>query len=223
MDLTVTMLVSLVVVVSILFWYLWRRYTFSLASKTAQILFPVWAGQGPFENGTESAKAFKAAYIAVMGIEKAEDYNDAIVKHQVAYDQDPEKWENLRKKSMQESNEINDYVIVAKGITAMKVIHNDILTDEEINERKAEIGGRICESVGRNIMADNTPESLALMTFLSKAFEYSYNRPAESAGDYGYVWSLFIGHREKEPDDPASIDFNLLNEAWLSQHTPLDS
>lgn len=82
---------------------------------------------------------------------------------------------------------------------------------------------KLCESIGSNILADNTPQSLALMEFLEDAFQYSFNRPAESACDYGYVWSLFIGHREKDPDDPTAIEFNELNEAWLSQHTPIIS
>lgn len=85
-----------------------------------------------------------------------------------------------------------------------------------------EVGKKICESVGRNILADNTPQSLALIGFLAAAFEYSFKRPPESASDYGYIWSLFIGHREKDPDDPVSIEFNELNEAWQSRHIPLD-
>lgn len=82
---------------------------------------------------------------------------------------------------------------------------------------------KICESIGRNIVADNSPQSLELMEFLEDAFQYSFKRPAESASDYGYVWSLFIGHKEKDPDDPTAIEFNELNEAWLSQHNPLNT
>lgn len=80
-----------------------------------------------------------------------------------------------------------------------------------------EVGKNICEAVGNNMLADNIPQSISLMAFLADAFEYSFKRPPDSAYDYGYVWSLFIGHLEKAPDDPASIEFNELNEAWLSE------
>ena len=86
---------------SVLLWYLWRKYIFHQASKMAQKVFPVWAGQGPFENGAESARAMKAAYTAVMGPEKATEAQDSIEKHQIVYDQDPETWENLREESLQ--------------------------------------------------------------------------------------------------------------------------
>lgn len=63
-----------------------------------------------------------------------------------------------------------------------------------------EVGKKICESVGRNLLADNTQQSLALMVFLSAAFEHTFDRLPESALDYGYLWSLFIGHRDKDPE-----------------------
>ena len=50
----------------------WRAYIFRAASKTAKQLFPVWAGQGPFDSGEDSARAMKAAYTVVLGPEEAE-------------------------------------------------------------------------------------------------------------------------------------------------------
>lgn len=111
----------------ILLWFLWRRHIFHQASKMVQKVFPVWAGQGPFESGTESARAMKAAYAAVMGPEKAAEAKDSIEKHQIAYDQDHATWENLRKKSLEESREFNDYITIAKGLAAMESINENIV------------------------------------------------------------------------------------------------
>lgn len=85
------------------------------------------------------------------------------------------------------------------------------------------VGEKICEKVGRNLLSDNSPQSQALAIFLEEAFEFSFNRPPESASDYGYIWSLFIGHSKNDPGDPTAIEFSELNEAWLSQHIPLGS
>ena len=54
----------------------------------------VWAVQGPFKNGTESAQAMRYATKAAGGPEK---FYNLIDKHVAAYDAHPERWEGIRK------------------------------------------------------------------------------------------------------------------------------
>jgi hypothetical protein len=57
----------------------------------------VWAVQGPFKNGTESAQAMRYATKAVGG---PDSFYNNIDKHAAAYDAHPDRWEAIRKASM---------------------------------------------------------------------------------------------------------------------------
>ncbi len=58
----------------------------------------VWAVQGPFKNGEESARAMKIATIAVRGAESVNiaATSEALAKHAAAYDSNVQIWESLR-------------------------------------------------------------------------------------------------------------------------------
>lgn len=77
----------------------WQSQVFGEASEMAQDVFPVWAGQGPFDNGTESAVAMWAAWSVVFGPEKAQQKTGSFVQHQQTYDADPETWAGLQQET----------------------------------------------------------------------------------------------------------------------------
>lgn len=47
--------------------FLLRSQARKVASDAAKQVFPVWAIQGPFDSGTESAAAMRNAWLAVFG------------------------------------------------------------------------------------------------------------------------------------------------------------
>ena len=67
----------------------------------------VWAVQGPFKNGQESARAMQLATIAVRGAESvnSKPIAEALSKHAEAYNGQVQTWESLRQ----------DYLIYAHG------------------------------------------------------------------------------------------------------------
>jgi len=58
----------------------------------------VWAVQGPFINGAVSAEAMRYATKAVGG---PDSFYDQIDKHAAAYDAHPDRWEQIRKGSLE--------------------------------------------------------------------------------------------------------------------------
>jgi hypothetical protein len=58
----------------------------------------VWAVQGPFKNGAESARAMRYATKAVRG---SDSFYNEIDKHAAAYDAHPDRWEGIRKGCLQ--------------------------------------------------------------------------------------------------------------------------
>jgi hypothetical protein len=98
-------------------------------AKTAEQIFPVWAAQGPFESGQQSATAMRYAYMAVVGPEEAETSADAILEHAAAYDNDPNEWEKLRRDADPGSNpEFAELVTLAKGFAGMDSM-NELLEE----------------------------------------------------------------------------------------------
>ncbi|GFE62744.1 hypothetical protein [Geobacter sp. AOG2] len=76
----------------------WDREPQEPADDTFTKINAVWAVQGPFKNGTESAQAMRYATKAVGG---PESFYSEIDKHVAAYDAHPGRWEEIRKSSLQ--------------------------------------------------------------------------------------------------------------------------
>jgi len=70
-------------------------------SGIAHEVLSVWAAQGPFESGDQSAAAMRSAYIDVLGPEGAESFAEAIAKHAVAFDNEPDEWEQVRQEYLE--------------------------------------------------------------------------------------------------------------------------
>ena len=58
----------------------------------------VWAVQGPFKNGAASAEAMR---YAAKGVGGADSFYGFIDKHAAAYDSNPDRWEQIRKSSLE--------------------------------------------------------------------------------------------------------------------------
>ena len=58
----------------------------------------VWAVQGPFKNGADSAEAMRYATKAAGG---SDSFYKLIDRHAAAYDANPDRWEQIRKSSLE--------------------------------------------------------------------------------------------------------------------------
>jgi hypothetical protein len=88
-----------VLVVAVIFaatWRLLRMLISNAVPDLAKQVFPVWAAQGPFESGAESAAAMRRAWLAISGPDQTEKMADAIHQHEEEFDADPEVWEETR-------------------------------------------------------------------------------------------------------------------------------
>lgn len=101
----------------------WQSNAFNTASEMAQDVFPVWAGQGPFENGTDSAIAMWAAWSVVLGPDKAQQDTEAFVQHQKTYDADPETWAGLQRDTSEQFGDPDRLVPKAKAL-ALDAVQN---------------------------------------------------------------------------------------------------
>lgn len=76
----------------------WNKETKSQEDDVFVKINAVWAVQGPFKNGAESAQAMRYATKAVGG---PDSFYNEIDKHAAAYDAHPDRWEGIRKGSLQ--------------------------------------------------------------------------------------------------------------------------
>jgi hypothetical protein len=111
-----------VVVLTILIRKWIKSQAFNIASEEAKELFPVWAIQGPFNSGEESAKALLYAHKAMSGIELPEDTLEAVRKHSVAYDDDPEVWEENRNLALA--------FVTQKTMDRLRAVHAFVAIDQ---------------------------------------------------------------------------------------------
>lgn len=84
-----------------------RKRMMEAAGRVLIEVNAVWAVQGPFRNGEESARAMKIATIAVRGAESilAPSTAGLLARHAASYDSQVRTWESLRQ----------DYLAHAEG------------------------------------------------------------------------------------------------------------
>ena len=97
----------IVSVVGFAFYNVRQKRRMEAAERILKELNAVWAVQGPFKNGEESARAMKFATIAVRGADSIakKPTAEALAKHAASYDSQIQIWELLRQ----------DYLAYAQG------------------------------------------------------------------------------------------------------------
>ncbi len=111
---------GVLVVAVIAFWSWVRSSAWRQASNTARQIFPVWAAQGPFENGTQSAIAMRYAWLAISGDrEKVDGMTEQFSQHANAFDADPEKWEETCHTALKSAGaSVSEYVAEVNRLRA---------------------------------------------------------------------------------------------------------
>lgn len=232
-----TLLVVAAAAVFIWRWY--KSHIFKRASRLARQVFPVWAGQGPFDSGEESAAAMHHAYLAVMGPEETERMAEAIAEHAATYDSDPATWERLRQEAADSAGpETENLVTIAKGLAAMDSLNKEFLedgghkleltrqtdgnlgiaykkiwSDEEIEEKKKQDGEAIVSGIGEGLLSDSSEEARELVAFLSDAYRANTREEPDSASAIGRAWLACLEIKNEEPDSELAQEFGRLNEA----------
>ena len=103
MSLTVILIIAVgVIVAATVAFRSWvKSRAWHGASGIARKIFPVWAAQGPFETGAESARAMHYAWLAVSeDLKKVEGMAEDFSQHSIAFDADPEEWEETRQTAL---------------------------------------------------------------------------------------------------------------------------
>ncbi len=115
------MVVGGVTVAAVGVWLSVKTFSRRRASIVARRVFPVWAAQGPFATGLESATAMRYAWQAVSGgRQKVDRMAKQFSKHAASYDADPAAWEETRSVSLRVANsELSSYVAEAKRLRAV--------------------------------------------------------------------------------------------------------
>ena len=121
-----TLIAAIVAAVLVRKWY--RAREFKVASEMAKEVFPVWAAQGPFASGEQSAKALRYSHMAVSGPDLSEKMLEGIAQHAIAYDEDPETREHNREETLQYvTEETRDYVEAAIAFAALDQLKDGLL------------------------------------------------------------------------------------------------
>ena len=219
-----------------------RRLLFSRALKTASDMakqvFPVWAAQGPFDSGVQSAAAMRNAYLAVFGANQTEEMADAIEGHEAAYDADPETWEETRRTALKGAS--SDALTLAEGIAAAEGLNKSLLedgghrleftklsdgstglaykqtwSDEDIEKKKKEDNEAIVSGIGQGLLKDveSSNEAREFVEFLSDLYRAEINEEPDASA-LGRVWlALFSAGIEKdepETEPETEIDPEIL-------------
>jgi len=153
-------------------WYFNRRRITSTAASIVGEIHAVWAAQGPFENGELSAKAMHYATLAVRGNDSLRDneWKESISLHEKAYNSDPERWEELRQKSLLRSKGEKCEKQLAK---AKQIASND----------------NALSSFGSKLYNDGSKESNDLIAFLNEIYKSRHGRYIESDLELGFIYA----------------------------------
>ena len=86
--------VAVIVVAAILVKLKINKDAENLAAKRMQNMYPLWAAQAPFANGTESASAMWVAWAMTESVEFAQTMEDSLLSHRQSFDSETKEWES---------------------------------------------------------------------------------------------------------------------------------
>ncbi len=182
------------------------------------------------------------AYMAVFGAEDSKRRGDLIEQHGIAYDNDPETWEKMRREAAEIADP--DTRTLAEGIAAAErlnkgifedggrrleftkapdgstqLIQKQIWSDEDIQKKKNEDGEAIVSGIGKGLLRRSSQEAQKLVEFLSEVyFTNTGEKPDASA--IGRTWLALIEMRDEDPDSKLAQQFESLNDAHFATLPP---
>ena len=245
----VVLLIALIVAGGAFAFRYWiRSQAMKQAAEVTRDIYPVWAAQGPFGSGTQSAGAMRYAYLTVRGPEEAERMADAIAKHAQAFDADPGVWEKLRQESLGLAGaKTQDHVTVAKGLAAADALNKDLFEagghrmefarqpdgrlafaykqiwpDEDVQRKKEAAAETITKSIGTSLFEDASPEGQRLVQFLREIHRSNPEQAPETSMALGKLWMACVSFSNENPNSDIAQEFTALNDAHTATKPELE-
>jgi hypothetical protein len=212
-----------------------------LSAQIMMQIFPVWAAQGPFKTGKQSAAAMRRAIQASRGPAEVEETQVEIEKHEIAFDAKPEAWERIRTNALQDGDP--DLVALGKAVAAAEAVNKEFLegggfrleftmeggrtrevyrriwSDDEIATKKEKDEEMIFSAIGNRIAVDDSPEAIALCQFLEPLCQKIVGRDPDFLA-LGQIWlALSIPDNEARSAIGGSAlqRFEELSEAFFAR------
>lgn len=132
---TKTIAIVLTVIFILLIAFVFKQIRHKLISNSIEndirAVYPYWAAQSPFKNGTESANAFKGAWFAVHGADALNNVQSIFEGHKDSYNSDPSQWLKIIEDNKQEINKADPGLVkLAKSYTAMENLNDDFVGEK---------------------------------------------------------------------------------------------
>lgn len=167
------------------------------ASKITGEVYAVWAAQGPFESGEASAKAMHYANLAVRGMDSSTDkeFKEVILKHARAYDDDPARWEALRRDSLSlpKNEKFEEQLALAEHIAN---------NTEVINK------------LGEKLLDEGSKESKDLLALLNEIYKSRHGRDIEDSVELGFIYAQVYSESLRYPEEDIYRLFIQLRDRW---------
>lgn len=182
------------------------------------------------------------AHTAVRGPDSiSASINEALSKHAIAFDADPQRWESLRLQSLAgaKGQKYEDQLTVAKGLDAVDSLNNgmfkdigiqmelakdangyptivkkDLWTEEERQQKKKEWGEAVVNGIGENLLKSVSAEAKQLINFLLEVNEATSGGEPKAPGELGHIWLVMFNYSNENPKEAISQEFTVLNERW---------
>ena len=196
-------IIGVITVIYVIGKALWKRH---IKNNTQNILIkvmPVWASLGPFSNGTESALAMNASYIAVLGSKESEEKADVIESHEDSFNKEPAEWERVRRISKRASREINDFITIAEEIYDKHVGYYHL---------------RLIDKYGKDIFHSMNKSAIDLCDFIVSTYSLGDMKLPEAEQEIGYKLVDLISFSDKNPTDDISIKFKDLYNKYIREY-----
>lgn len=201
----------------------------------ARDAFIIWGALGPFESGTESARALTAASKVVLG-EPEEKLRQSFEEHKTAFDESPEEWEDTRRRGAEALERRHEKYLAKARMIVAEDAFNELSSnldlgyranftttedgqvnmgvvrtkpEEQIAEEREERDRKIVTTLGIGLKSKETNAGKELYYFVR---ELAKNRDDFSTDEDVAVGSVFLTLLLSDLDDESLTenDANLL-------------
>lgn len=115
-----------------IFWKVKRKKTYDTTLEKMPEVMYAWGTQGPFRTGAESSRAMRFGFLAVFGIEKSNDFEDVILGHEAAFNNDPAHWNSIIPEVLSHKSKVSTETLDLLE----KLLASSKLSNESLNELK---------------------------------------------------------------------------------------
>jgi hypothetical protein len=93
-----------------------------------------------------------------------------------------------------------------------QVLLKKIWSDEEIERKDREFGGRLLNVIGNNLLEDQSPEAIQLRKFLGAVYQTNAGASVETPKQVGIAWLACLEAQDKDPDSEVAKTFRVFEQ-----------